>query len=249
MKEPALKPGRPHPEEGCGRVTQIAALVAVVGLHLLILAVLLASVSSHASSAEATPVMVQIELAPAAPSAVAEPSPALPARSAPARRSPSPPKPQAHPEPPAPARPTVAEPGPAPALPSSHAAPAVAPATSQNVGPEAAPAAVASVAPRTSAAEPRLISAAQYLRAPVLEYPGVSRRFGEEGRVLLRVLIGTEGVALEVQVEQGSGHARLDAAAIQAARGALYRPQVVDGQARAVWVRVPLNFSLKGRDS
>lgn len=67
--------------------------------------------------------------------------------------------------------------------------------------------------------------------------------------MVLKVLIGVDGVARQIEVEQGSGFARLDAAAIKAARGALYRPVMVDGQAQAGWARVPLNFSLKGQDS
>ncbi|MEG0822838.1 MAG: energy transducer TonB [Burkholderiaceae bacterium] len=246
-----MKTERPHPDESCGRPLQVAALLGVAGVHLLIVLALLASGSPRALSAETAPVMVQIQLAAAAEST---PAPAVAAPES-ARRAP-PPRPAA---PPKPAKPT--EPADAPQPDARASAPAATPvsepAPPAASGPPVSPAALAAAQPAAASAAPPsvaraapgIVSAAQYRRAPVLEYPSVSRRFGEEGRVLLRVLIGADGVAREVEVEQGSGYPRLDAAAIKAARGALYRPVMVDSQAQAGWARVPLNFSLKGQDS
>ncbi len=54
---------------------------------------------------------------------------------------------------------------------------------------------------------------ADYLDNPAPVYPAVSRRIGEQGRVILRVLVSPTGLAEEVQVRSSSGHVRLDEAA------------------------------------
>jgi protein TonB len=84
-----------------------------------------------------------------------------------------------------------------------------------------------------------------YVVPPVPRYPPASRRAREEGEVLVRVLIGIDGRPNEVRILRSSGHARLDDAAIEAVRAALFRPYVADGRARAAYVRVPVEFALR----
>lgn len=84
-----------------------------------------------------------------------------------------------------------------------------------------------------------------YLVPPAPRYPPASRRAREEGEVLVRVLIGIDGRPNEVRLLRSSGHARLDDAAIEAVRAALFRPYVADGRARAAYVRVPVEFALR----
>jgi protein TonB len=94
------------------------------------------------------------------------------------------------------------------------------------------------------ASTPKLITHVEYIRAPQVEYPAVSRRLGEQGRVLLRVLINRQGHAERVEVQKSSGSQRLDDAAIKAAREALYRPYSENGEAIPVWALVPTRFEL-----
>jgi protein TonB len=49
-------------------------------------------------------------------------------------------------------------------------------------------------------------------------YPPASRRAGEQGTVRLKVLVGTNGRASNVEVSQSSGFPRLDQAAVEAVR-------------------------------
>ena len=91
---------------------------------------------------------------------------------------------------------------------------------------------------------PKVISNIEYVRAPRVEYPAVSRRLREEGRVVLRVLIGRSGRAEQVEVQTTSGSERLDEAAIKAAREALYRPYSENGEVISVWALVPTLFEL-----
>ncbi|WP_019373781.1 energy transducer TonB, partial [Melaminivora alkalimesophila] len=53
-------------------------------------------------------------------------------------------------------------------------------------------------------------SSASHLNNPAPQYPAVSRRLGEQGVVLLNVLIGTDGRPQKVEIKQSSGFDRLD---------------------------------------
>ncbi|TDR82847.1 energy transducer TonB [Paludibacterium purpuratum] len=59
---------------------------------------------------------------------------------------------------------------------------------------------------------------------PLPDYPALSRRLGEEGTVLLSVLILADGRVAEVALARSSGYPRLDAAALAAVRRWHYRP-------------------------
>lgn len=114
------------------------------------------------------------------------------------------------------------------------------------VAPEAPPAPLAA-ADAPPVAQPRALSATEvgYLEPPRVTYPPVSRRLGEEGRVLLRVLVDPHGRPEQVLLLQTSGYARLDDAAAGAARRARFRPYTENGVARTVWVMLPIVFTLE----
>lgn len=86
---------------------------------------------------------------------------------------------------------------------------------------------------------------ADYLEQAQKNYPRVSRRLGESGRVLLHVLIGVDGAAHKVEIKQSSGFERLDQAAIRIAHQTRYRPGKKDGQPEAMWYALPVPFELK----
>lgn len=83
-----------------------------------------------------------------------------------------------------------------------------------------------------------------YLNNPEPEYPRMAKRAGEEGRVLLKVLVSAEGLADTVSLEKSSGSERLDKAAIEAVRGWKFVPARKGSQALSAYVMVPINFSL-----
>ncbi|VVE90474.1 energy transducer TonB [Pandoraea bronchicola] len=129
-------------------------------------------------------------------------------------------------------------------VPASAAAPGAVAQTDASLpsqastAPSTAPAAVVPAPPRT------ITHGVQYLRAPVLVYPEASRRMGEEGVVTVRVFVGADGLPREVIVRQSSGSPSLDAAGIRAAQQAVFKPYTEDGKPQAVYVIVPLRFSL-----
>lgn len=88
-------------------------------------------------------------------------------------------------------------------------------------------------------------SDADYLNNPKPPYPALSKRMGEQGRVVVRALIGTDGRAQEVQVQQSSGFDRLDQTALTAARQWRYVPGKRDGVPQAMWFNIPFTFQLQ----
>ena len=163
-------------------------------------------------------------------------------------------EPPAPPPPPpkAPPRPRVETPAPRPPeveVPAIATAPPV-PAP-QWVAPAPVPPPVVEVAntppadatPVAEATAPRFD--ADYLRNPAPAYPAVARRNGEEGRVLLRVLVGANGEAQRVELKTSSGFERLDAAALETVRQWKFVPARLGGEAVAAWVVVPVTFALR----
>lgn len=102
------------------------------------------------------------------------------------------------------------------------------------------PAAAGVAAPKTLA-----ISAVSYLVPPELIYPQAARRAQEEGRVLLRVLVDAQGRPAQLAIARGSGYARLDEAALAAARLARFKPYSENGLPQAFWVQMPFVFELE----
>lgn len=85
---------------------------------------------------------------------------------------------------------------------------------------------------------------AAYLYNPPPAYPPLSRRLGEEGRALLRVLVTENGTAETVDLESSSGSARLDKAAIAAVKRWEFVPAKRNQQSISAYVLVPIKFSL-----
>lgn len=79
---------------------------------------------------------------------------------------------------------------------------------------------------------------------PRPRYPWISRRRGEQGRVVLEVAVAADGRAKEVRVKRSSGFARLDRAALAAVRAWRFSPALRGGRAVAGRIDVPIAFRL-----
>lgn len=86
---------------------------------------------------------------------------------------------------------------------------------------------------------------AAYLHNPAPSYPPLARRLGEQGRVLLRVLVSSNGDADTVALEDSSGFSKLDEAAIQAVKKWRFIPAKRSNQPISAYVLVPVKFSLE----
>ena len=132
--------------------------------------------------------------------------------------------------------------------PSALAAPA-APSTMFRAPAPATPIAVAPVVPAlhpsppAPAAETRP-SIPAYAHNPAPEYPQSARWDGEEGTVLLRVLVSVSGLPEQITVAHSSGYASLDRAAEKAIQRWRFTPGTRDGKPVAMQVEVPIRFRL-----
>lgn len=99
-------------------------------------------------------------------------------------------------------------------------------------------------APATPVAVALPSSNADYLNNPSPSYPAISRRLGEQGKVVIRVLIDKNGKPQQGDIHQSSGYARLDQAALRAVMGWRYAPGQRNGMAQDMWFNVPINFAL-----
>lgn len=86
---------------------------------------------------------------------------------------------------------------------------------------------------------------ADYLDNPAPVYPALSRRLGEQGRVLLRVYVLADGSVGQVEVRESSGFERLDRAARETVVRWRFVPARQGERPVAAWVLVPISFSLR----
>lgn len=88
-------------------------------------------------------------------------------------------------------------------------------------------------------------SHAAYLQNPAPAYPAISKRMGEQGKVVLRVLIGADGLPQKVELQQSSGYDRLDRQAQEAVLRWRFVPGKRNGVPETMWNLVPINFVLE----
>jgi protein TonB len=159
---------------------------------------------------------------------------------------PPPPKPvvqavqrQTAPPPPMPL--AIADLTPAPDAPTGVVAPPVPVPLPPITAPVAATPTPAPVAPQIELPS----SDADYLHNPRPNYPAQSRRMGEQGKVVVRVLIGVDGLAQKAEIRQSSGFERLDDAALATVKSWHYVPGKRAGVVEAMWFSVPINYVLE----
>lgn len=75
-------------------------------------------------------------------------------------------------------------------------------------------------------------------------YPDIAREAGVDGTVMVQALVGKDGRVKDTRVVPGKSIPMLDAAAIAAVRQFVFKPALSNNKPVAVWVAVPLNFSL-----
>jgi len=144
---------------------------------------------------------------------------------------------------PTPEPPVVNAPPPAPNAPVVTAIPV------QTPPPSLPAAATVEAAPATAPAAPPRVelpsSDARYLQNPKPAYPAISKRLGEQGKVVVGVLIGPDGTAQKAEIRQSSGYERLDQAALHTVLAWRYVPGKRGGVPEAMWFNVPIHFVLE----
>jgi len=74
------------------------------------------------------------------------------------------------------------------------------------------------------------------------KYPRISRKRGEKGKVLIKVVISSDGRSERVKVEKSSGYQRLDQAAVNAAKKCRFVAAKRNGRAVKGLATIPYNF-------
>ena len=86
---------------------------------------------------------------------------------------------------------------------------------------------------------------ADYLRNPAPPYPALSKRMGEEGKVVLRVSVTPHGSADSVEIKTSSGSPRLDESARKTVQNWKFIPAKRGETTVQSWVLVPIIFKLE----
>lgn len=110
---------------------------------------------------------------------------------------------------------------------------------------EAPPVREAPLAPPAPAVVSQPRFDADYLSNPAPTYPPLSRRMGEEGKVVLRVFVEPNGRPSQIELKSSSTSPRLDQAAQEAVWRWKFIPAKRGEEAVGAWVLVPVVFTLK----
>lgn len=78
---------------------------------------------------------------------------------------------------------------------------------------------------------------------PVM-YPKTSQVAGEEGKVVVAVLVSDSGAPMQATVYKSSGHTDLDDAAMSTAMNWHYVPAIKGGETTEEWVTVGVDYKL-----
>lgn len=109
---------------------------------------------------------------------------------------------------------------------------------------EPTPLAEANTTGGSAIAEPLSGAHLEYEFAPSPSYPRDALLKGLTGQVLLRVLVGTDGRPVDVQIERSSGHRVLDVAARRQVAKWRFKPALQDGQPVQALGLVPIDFTV-----
>lgn len=227
----ALPPSRaPADWRSAGRSSRLTSAAVVIALHAALIVALLQFEPVRTAVTTAAPVMATLISPP-------RDKPEVPPK-------PLPPQPQVRPRP-APQPPIITA---QPQAPSTYTAPPPPPTPVATLPVEVAPVEPVAVAPALEPAPAPVIPPrfnAAYLNNPAPAYPLESRQMGEEGRVVLRVLVNEHGLPQEIQVRTSSGFVRLDTTAQDTVRRWKFVPARRGDTAVGAWVLVPMTFNLR----
>ena len=164
--------------------------------------------------------------------------------------TPTPPPPQPQPAP-VPKRVTPPVPRPAPqpvVIADPTPSPTAATGTTEPQPPAPPPQTPMVVAEPAPPAPPKIelpSSSADYLNNAPPPYPPLSKRLGEQGKVIVRALIEVNGTASKAEIRTSSGYERLDQTALQTVLKWRYVPGKRAGVPEAMWFNIPINFVLE----
>jgi len=94
--------------------------------------------------------------------------------------------------------------------------------------------------------KPEINAIPLYHLIPKPPYPSRSRDLGEEGTVIIAILVDVDGSVADAYVSKSSGYALLDGSALSTVKAKWrFKPATSSGDPVASWVRAPVNFNIK----
>ena len=78
-----------------------------------------------------------------------------------------------------------------------------------------------------------------------VEYPRKARRLGLSGRVVVQLVVDTEGKPQSCKIRSAEPTGHFEEAALSAARGMRFIPGKIQGRSVNTVVLIPFNFSLR----
>jgi protein TonB len=77
-----------------------------------------------------------------------------------------------------------------------------------------------------------------------LNYPAVPKKIGMEGKVVIRVLVGSKGDVLKTKIEYSDSE-YFSQEAVRAIKETMFTPAIMGGIPVNCWIVIPINFKLK----
>jgi len=96
----------------------------------------------------------------------------------------------------------------------------------------------------TASAESEPVFDADYLNNPAPLYPQSAKQKRIQGKVLLNVVVRTDGTPANIEISRSSGHSILDLAALDAVKQWRFIPAKRSGQAVEASVIIPVEFKI-----
>jgi protein TonB len=84
-----------------------------------------------------------------------------------------------------------------------------------------------------------------YSKNPAPDYPATALRYGWEGEVWLRVVVGSSGMVDKITIEQSSNYLVLDQAAVKTVRKWKFIPAKIGNLSTKGSIRIPILFKIK----
>ena len=169
------------------------------------------------------------------------PSPAK-SQEAPAAPKPTPPKPKEEPK-----KKVEEKPTPAPAEPKSSSAPPKQAESKADAQPQNAAVAPSTTGGASGTPIQTDIGKLEVLYQPDADayYPSFSKRSGEQGTVVVRLIIDQSGNVEDISLLQSSNFPRLDRAASEIGRRYRFKPFLVNGSPQRISTNLLIKFNLK----
>ena len=96
---------------------------------------------------------------------------------------------------------------------------------------------------------PRFLDPAEARQRVQLEFPPLLRDAGVGGTARVHIFVDAQGRVVKAELDKGSGHAALDAAAVRAAGSFAFSPAEHRGEAVPAWIALPITFAVASRES